>query len=101
MFKQEERKANVSFLLSMNNFKLVHLNIKLKREIDSLLKEEYERLSKQHDFTLPELPFCIVVPTYNNAQNFRYEYNLYSIFNQDYTNFKVVIIDDASIDHNF
>jgi len=46
-----------------------------------------------------ELPFCIVVPSYNNAKNFRYEYNLQSIFNQDYSNYRVVIVDDASTDN--
>lgn len=46
-----------------------------------------------------QLPFCIVVPSFNNANNFRYEYNLQSIFNQDYSNYRVVIIDDASTDN--
>lgn len=48
-----------------------------------------------------ELPFCIVVPTYNNAKNFRYEYNLQSILNLNYKNYKVVIIDDASTDGTY
>lgn len=39
-----------------------------------------------------------MVPTYNNAKNFRAELNLNSIFSQNYTNYKVVIIDDASTD---
>lgn len=47
------------------------------------------------------MPFCIVVPTLNNGKDFRYQYNLRSIFNQNYTNYKVVIIDDASTDQNF
>jgi glycosyltransferase involved in cell wall biosynthesis len=41
---------------------------------------------------------CVVVPSFNNEANFRIEYNLNSIFAQNYTNFKVVVIDDASID---
>ncbi len=45
-----------------------------------------------------ELPFCIIVPSYNNAKNFRYEFNLQSILNQDYQNYHVVIVDDASPD---
>jgi glycosyltransferase involved in cell wall biosynthesis len=45
------------------------------------------------------LPFCLVVSTYNNAKNFRYEYNLQSILNLDYNNYKVIIIDDASTDN--
>lgn len=46
-----------------------------------------------------QLPFCIIVPSFNNAKNFRYEYNLQSIFNQDYNNYRVMIIDDASTDN--
>ena len=38
------------------------------------------------------------MPTRNNAKNYRYEYNMQSIVNQDYSNYKVVIIDDASED---
>lgn len=68
----EEDKIKTSYLLGMNNFKLVHENIHIKREIDQLLRREYDRLSKLHDFTLPEKPFCIVVPTLNNGKDFRY-----------------------------
>lgn len=85
----------------MNNYRMPHESIFLKREITALLKAEYERLSKEHDFGLPEEPFCLVVPTMNNGQDFRYEYNLQSLINQNYTNFKIVIIDDASRDSNF
>jgi glycosyltransferase involved in cell wall biosynthesis len=41
------------------------------------------------------------VPTINNGQDFRYEYNMQSIYNQNYTNYKIVVIDDASTDLNF
>ena len=40
-----------------------------------------------------------MVPSYNNVRNFRYEFNLQSILNQNYTNYHVVIVDDASPDH--
>ncbi len=43
--------------------------------------------------------FCIIVPTYNNGKSFRTELNLNSIFSQNYSNYKVVIIDDASTDN--
>lgn len=39
-----------------------------------------------------------MVPTRNNAKNYRYEYNLQSIINQNYDNYKIVIVDDASDD---
>ncbi len=41
---------------------------------------------------------CIVVTGYNNNANFRIQYNLNSIFTQNYTNYKTIIINDASID---
>jgi glycosyltransferase involved in cell wall biosynthesis len=41
---------------------------------------------------------CVVVPGYNNNAKFRLEYNLNSIFLQNYTNYFVVIINDASTD---
>jgi glycosyltransferase involved in cell wall biosynthesis len=46
-----------------------------------------------------ELPFCIAVPSFNSAKNFRYEFNLQSILNQDYDNYRVAIVDDASSDN--
>jgi len=41
---------------------------------------------------------CVVVPSFNNNANFRIEYNLNSIFTQNYSNFKVVVVNDASND---
>lgn len=41
---------------------------------------------------------CIVVPTYNNYKRFRYYFNLHSILQQHYSNYRIVIIDDASSD---
>jgi glycosyltransferase involved in cell wall biosynthesis len=41
---------------------------------------------------------CIVSPGYNNNDKFRIEYSLNSLFTQNYTNYKVVIINDASTD---
>lgn len=51
--------------------------------------------------SLPELPFCIVVSTFNNVRDFRYKYNLQSIANLRYSNLRVVITDDASDDGTF
>ena len=41
---------------------------------------------------------CVIVPSYNNNARFRIEYNLNSIFQQNYTNYYVVIINDGSTD---
>ena len=43
---------------------------------------------------------CLIVPGYNNNAKFRIEYNLNSIFSQNYTNYFVVIINDASTDNS-
>lgn len=45
-----------------------------------------------------ELPFCLVVPTFNNKPRKRAERNIRSILMQDYHNFHFVIIDDGSAD---
>ena len=64
------------------------------------MRKEAERLEEKYflSFFTKELPICVVVPTRNNVENYRYEYNLQSILNQDYTNYKLVVVDDASND---
>jgi glycosyltransferase involved in cell wall biosynthesis len=41
----------------------------------------------------------VVVPTYKNSNKFRYFMNLYTILQQEYDHYHVIIIDDASDDH--
>jgi glycosyltransferase involved in cell wall biosynthesis len=48
---------------------------------------------------LMEKPFVIVVPSYNNSAYC--EQNILSILNQQYENFRVIFIDDASQDDTF
>lgn len=62
---------------------------------------DYPRLNKKFklDDVSSEMGFCVIVPTYNNGNSFRTELNLNSIFSQNYTNYKVVVIDDASTDN--
>jgi hypothetical protein len=40
-FFKENEKRKVSYLLAMNNYKMLHENAPLQREINSLLKTEY------------------------------------------------------------
>jgi glycosyltransferase involved in cell wall biosynthesis len=47
-----------------------------------------------HD--IPEKPMVIVIPSYNN-KNWVYK-NLTSVFKQDYSNYRIIYIDDASTD---
>ena len=55
--------------------------------------EEKYQISKYE-----ELPFCIVVPSYKNVANSRYVHNMNSIIQQDYQNYRIIFIDDASED---
>ena len=66
-------------------------------ELGAEEKEWYSRRYKQYD-SYPQLPFCIVVPTYNNNKQHMHINNMRSILMQDYNNFKIVFIDDASTD---
>ena len=45
-----------------------------------------------------ELHFCIVVPSYNNVEKNRHINNINSILMQEYKNYHIVFIDDASTD---
>lgn len=45
------------------------------------------------------MPICVISPGYNNHGGFRSEKLLNSIFAQNYSNYRVVITDDASTDH--
>lgn len=45
-----------------------------------------------------ELPFCIVIPSYNNVKDKRHIKNIRSVLMQEYTNYHIVFIDDASTD---
>lgn len=40
----------------------------------------------------------MVVPTYNNAKDSRHYHNMDSILQQNYSNYHIVFIDDASND---
>lgn len=65
-------------------------------------EREWERIDHLWQFEkyTEELPMCLVVPGYNNNDKFRIEYNLNSIFQQNYTNYFAVIINDASTDNS-
>jgi len=48
---------------------------------------------------LPERPFVIVIPSYNNTAYC--QQNLLSVLGQEYENFRVIYIDDASTDDTY
>ena len=41
---------------------------------------------------------CLIVPSFNNNADFRIEGNLNSLFTQNYSNYRVVVVNDASTD---
>ncbi len=69
-----------------------HLHIQLNRAIEKVDLHD----TIEFDEKIPEKPIVILVPSYNNSQ--WYKENLNSIFMQNYTNYRVVYIDDVSPD---
>lgn len=64
-----------------------------------IAQEELQYFTKKYQIDrYEELPFCIVIPTINNKANRRAEKNLKSVLMQNYTNYRVIIIDDGSDD---
>lgn len=65
----------------------------------AILEEERTYYEKKYGISqYKELPFCIVVPTYNNYKQFKYFFNAHSILQQHYSLFRTIFIDDASTD---
>jgi cellulose synthase/poly-beta-1,6-N-acetylglucosamine synthase-like glycosyltransferase len=83
---------------------LIKYNFKVDKTLEEEQKrvetEEYERINLVHKLSeiTTEIPMCVVLPSYNNNAKFRIEYNLNSVFNQNYTNYLAVIINDVSTD---
>jgi hypothetical protein len=64
-----------------------------------LVKEEQAYYEKKYEISsYEELPFCVVVPSFRNYKRFRYYFNLYTILQQEYNNYRLIIIDDHSDD---
>ena len=63
---------------------------------DQYVRNVYKNLwCKKYDY--PEKPFVVVIPSYKNKN--WYKRNLNSVLNQEYTNFRIIFIDDCSPDH--
>ncbi len=45
-----------------------------------------------------EIHACVLIPTYNNVAGHRYLWNIESILQQQYNNYRLIIIDDGSTD---
>ena len=66
----------------------------------NLINEEKKYFEDKYHYsqTTKELPFCIAMPGRNNVAYGRYKLALNSILIQEYRNYKVIIVDDASED---
>ena len=64
-----------------------------------LADEEREYFKEKYNIDkYEELPFCLVIPTFNNKPRKRAERNIRSILMQEYKNFHFIVIDDGSVD---
>ena len=61
--------------------------------------DEIDYYQQKYNMTSEQVPFCVVVPTFNNAADDRYLRNIRSIVMQNYSNYHIVVIDDASTDN--
>ena len=105
--RNEFIKEKVSFIDSKSNYSSILLakyNLVSSEEQQQKGIEEnridWLRLEAKFQLSLvkEELPMCLIVPGYNNNAKFRIEANLNSVFMQNYSNYRLVLIDDASTD---
>lgn len=64
-----------------------------------LVGNESLNIATKAPFATKQRHFVVVVPTYNNDRYFQRNFD--SIINQDYENYEVIIIDDASTDNTY
>ena len=65
----------------------------------AMAAEERDYYEKKYNISqYEELPFCIVVPSHDNVKDNRHIKNLRSVLMQEYSNYHIVFIDDASTD---
>jgi len=65
------------------------------------MTEQFDRWNSQYQIDFyhsKQLPFCLVVNSYNNARNGLIYRNIDSILQQNYTNYHVIYTDDFSND---
>lgn len=61
---------------------------------------DYENKYNLSKYT-KELPLCVIIPSYNNIDDDRYRKVLDTIKMQNYSNYHMVFIDDASTDETY
>jgi cellulose synthase/poly-beta-1,6-N-acetylglucosamine synthase-like glycosyltransferase len=74
-------------------------NLTAGAPLSALAEEEKAYYEAKYSISkYEELPFCIVIPSFNNVKNNRHINNIKSVLMQDYKNYHIVFIDDASTD---
>jgi len=97
-FKKIEGKSGISYLPYCDAKKLFNSledNEKGYQEMKTI-KKNYNQLWQTKSQEKEELPFVIIIPSYKNKE--WYKRNLDSVFNQFYTNYRIIYIDDAAPD---
>ena len=100
----QERHAFINANSHLKNIHLAKYNLildqKTRTEAEEANRKDWERLEAEYQISQvkAEAPMCILTPGLNNNARFRIEQNLNSIFSQNYTNYRVIIINDASDD---
>ena len=90
-------KAGISTEQAVNAKKYLDLK-DMPADSELALQEKAYYEEKYQISKYEELPFCVVVPSYKNVANDRYVHNMDSIIQQDYQNYRIIFIDDASED---
>ena len=67
---------------------------KILQEEKQYFDQKYEVNKYIHD----QIGICVYIPSYNNGKNRLYLRNLDSVFQQEYQNYHVVYVNDASTD---
>ena len=97
-FLRDKKSFESAYLATFNN----KIDESRNAEQQELEAAEYERVNQIWNFNkyTEELPMCIIATGYNNNAKFRIEYHLNSVFQQNYTNYFLVLINDASTDNS-
>ena len=94
---------NKATLLSVDKIKRVIEDLEIKNLPMNHSLIEREKIYMESTYNLNEyleVPICVVILSHNNIKNERYKKVLYSLYLQNYTNYRTLFIDDASTDGN-
>ncbi len=93
-----EQENNSEAVLEINQFSTINDIIKYNNFL-SLINQQYFSNAQQASTENENTSFCIVVPSYNNIKYITQALN--SVFRQEYHNWKMLYVDDASNDGTY